>query len=159
MWHIKHETDNIVLSERKVIPYDRPYLENDDGTCIRRVGGKLGSYNFKYSGILNSMQLTFEFRADFSDKKNPPFREYNVDFVTSFLRMNVLDDCSLDESIKALKLIMTHIREALSDFPNPKPIGPNTPPAVPDVSKVVFTVSISPRWNRYKDAFCGEAVV
>ena len=158
MWHIKHETDTLVFSEQRVIKYERPYLENGDGVRIRRIGGSpFTSYEFGYRGSLGTETVTFTFYAGTRDRKDTSTREYNVNLVHSLLQMSALDDYAPREAAAMIRLIMANIKEALTDFPEPEPIGPNIPRPVPQVSKVTFTVSLSPHWDRYKAFFEGES--
>ena len=146
MWHTKHETDTIVFSEKRVIKYERPYLENDKGVRIRRIGGGgIAPYKFEYRGSLGPETVIFTFDAIVRDRKDASMREYDVDLAHSLFRLPDLDGYPTEESAAMIRLIMDNIKEALTNFPEPEPIGPNVPPSVPKMCKVKFTVSLSPR--------------
>ena len=164
MWHKKIEEKTLFdWSDELRCTVEVPYLENDEGVVIRKIGGLRKDKNFNYSAILENENFSFNFWAYMPwSKDHPVYDTYQVDLssvMNELCASHFFDNFIKEEIVSFLNGVMTNIREALFDFPRPIPTGPHSVPEPAPIVDVTFHLSLWNRWKEFKAIDFGEHIL
>lgn len=164
MWNIKYQQKELFgWNEKLRRTVQEPYLENDEGVRIRKIGSLKESDHFDYRVELCGEEILFDFWAPKPwSKDHPIYDNYQVDLSSVMTRLeksSFFRDYNNDELTEFLRTVMRNIREALLNFPDPRPFNPTSSPAPPPIVKVVFCLSLWKRWKEFEDVDFGEQTI